>query len=131
MEMIRQIPREFRLAIRRLGLVVALLLAVWAVLEFSRGRPGNGAYTLAFAALLLLLDFRARRREMIFAKIPSEFQFYEVYGFFGALIFLGIAALVLAILNVVGIVVGITGSVVAVASVYAIVREAQSARRKR
>jgi hypothetical protein len=130
---IRQIPRWFWLAKQKVLPVGLLLSAVWAILAFSNDRPLRGTYALVFGAYFLFSYFRTRRGGARIPKIPDEFQFYEVYGFFGGCVLVGVVLFVLAILGVahIEIVIGTAGLIVAGASGYAIVRETQNVRRRR
>ena len=130
---IRQIPADFRLMIQRLVPVGLLLSVVWTILEFSKDKPGRAVYPLAFGAYFLFSYFRARRGGAGIPNIPAEYQFYEVYGFFGAWVFIGVTIFVLAVLGIahIGIAIGTAGLIVAAASGYAIVRETQNMRRRR
>jgi hypothetical protein len=131
-EVIRQIPTGFWLAKRRI-LPYALLLSVaWAILEFSKDRPGRATYPFAFGAYFLFSYFRTRRGGGEIPKPPEEYRFYEVYAFFGGCFIVGVAFFVLAILGLayVGIVIGVVALVGAAVSAYAIVWEAQNMRRE-
>jgi hypothetical protein len=67
-----QFAISFQRLMRRLRLVGVVLAVFWASLELSRDRLAGVAYALAFGALLLFLDSRARRREAIFAKVAGD-----------------------------------------------------------
>ncbi len=130
---IRQIPRWFWLAKQRILPFGLLLSAVLVILAFSNNRPGDAIYALVFGAYFLFSYVRARRGYKSIPEIPDEFRFYEVYGFFGGCVLVGVTLFVLALLGVahIGIVIGTAALVGAAVSVYAIVREAQNVRRKR
>jgi hypothetical protein len=133
MREIQQIPRLFWLAKRKILPIGLLLSAVWAVLALSHRRPGSEIYALVAFAYFLFSYFRTRRGGGEIPRIPEEYQFYEVYGFFGACFIIGMTFFVLAMLGVAHIemVIGIAGLIGAAASAYAIVREAQNMQRRR
>jgi hypothetical protein len=130
--MLRQF-RWFWLARQRFLPVALLLSAVWAVLEFCEDRPGRAIYPLVFGAYFVFAYLRVKRGGGGIPKIPDEYRFYEVYGFFGGCFIVGVTFVVLAIFGIahIGIVIGSAALLGAVVSVYAIVREAQNVRRRR
>jgi hypothetical protein len=133
MEVIRQAPRWFWLARRRIVPYALLLSVVWAILEFNKDRPGRAIYPVAFGSYFLYSYFRMRRGGLELPEIPEEYRFYEVYGFFGGCFVVGVVLFVLAILGVahIGIVIGGAALVGAAVSAYALVREAQNVYRQR
>jgi hypothetical protein len=133
MEMIRQGPRWFWLANRRIVPYALLVSAAWATFEFSKDRPGRAIYPVAFGAYFLFSYFRMRLGGAELPEIPEEYRFYEVYGFFGACFIIGVTFFVLAIFGLahIGIVIGIAGLIGAVVSAYAVAREAQNVRHRR
>lgn len=130
MEVIRQTPRWFWLAKRRIVPVGLLISVAWAILEFSKDRPGRAIYPVAFGAYFLFSYFRTRRGGGEIPRIPEEYRYYEVYGFFGSCFVIGVTFFVLAVLGVahIGIVIGTIALVGAAVSAYAIVRESRRAR---
>lgn len=108
MEVIRQIPTWFWLAKRRIVPVGLLISIAWAILEFSKDRPGRAIYPCAFGAYFLFSYCRTRRGGAEIPEIPDEYRFYEVYGFFGGCFIVGVTFFVLAIFGVahIGIVIG-------------------------
>lgn len=133
MREIRQIPTGFWVAKRRIVPYALLVSVAWAILEFSKDRPGRAIYPCAFGAYFLFSYFRTRRGGAEIPRIPEEYRFYEVYGFFGGCFIIGVTLSVLAILGVahIGIVIGSAGLIGAVVSAYAIACEAQNVQRRR
>lgn len=127
---IQQAPRWFWLAKRKIVPVGLLLSAILFVLAHSNNRVGNEIYALVFGAYFLFSYFRTRRGGAEIPRIPEEYRFYEVYGFFGACFVVGVTFFVLAILGVahIGIVIGSAGLIGAGVSAYAIVRESRRVR---
>jgi hypothetical protein len=132
MREIQRIPTGFWLANRRIVPYALLVSVAWAILEFSKDRPGRAIYPCAFGAYFLFAYFRMRRGGAETPRIPEEYRFYEVYAFFGGCFIVGVVLFVLAMLGVahIGMVIGIAGLIGAVVSAYAIVREAQDVRRR-
>jgi hypothetical protein len=130
---IQQIPRSFWLVKRRVLPLGPVFSAVWVILEFSHDRPFQGVWALVFFAYFLFAYLRARRGAAEIPEIPEEYRSYEVYGFFGSCLLIGVTFFVLAVLGVahIGIVVGTVALAGAVISAYAIVREAQNMRCRR
>jgi hypothetical protein len=64
------------------------------------------------------------------SEIPKEYQFYEVYAFFGGCFIVVVVFFGLAVLGIahIGIVIGVVALVGAVICGYVLVREARSAR---
>jgi hypothetical protein len=73
---------------------------VWAVLEFRKDRLAGGAFALIFVAYFLFSYVRRRRGYASIPKVPDEFRFYEVYGFVGGCVLVGVTLFVLAVLGV-------------------------------
>ncbi len=126
----RPATTAFPLWMQRVAQVGMMLSAVGAILEFSKGRPAGGVYALLLGAIISLSYFREKRREARCSGTPGEFRAHEVYGLFGCSI-VGVTALVLAALGATHsrLAIGGAGLVVAVGSVYTLVRGIRTARR--
>jgi heme A synthase len=127
----------FRLVHRRLAPIAILLAAIWAILEFRRGRPVDGIYVLALGGFILFSYLRLRGHAagetQRISTVPVGLQFYGFYGFFGACVVVGMAVFVLAVLDVThaGILIGVVGLIGAAVSGYTMIRGTQNVRRWR
>jgi hypothetical protein len=120
---IQKFPTWFRIVVKRAAPLEVLLSVIWAIQEFSKGRPCYGAYALALGAWVALSYFFARKQEVTLLKIPSEFQFYEICGFFGGCAFVGVTTFILAALDIAHfeLIIGILCLIVAVISVFVVI----------
>ena len=118
------------MANRRIVPYALLVSVAWAILEFSKDRPGRAIYPCAFGVYFLFSYFRTRRGGGEIPRIPEEYRYYEMYAFFGGCFIVGVVFFGLAVLGVahIGIVIGSAALIGAVVSAYAIVRETQSTR---